>query len=84
MQQHLAVVGRLLEDTAGLQQRASVLLPATHYEEEEQHLQCDGDAEHHAEQAEGSAEEEAGAGAAPREDTDFEDAHEELSTPGEE
>lgn len=83
MQQHLAIVGRLLEDTAGLQQRASVLLPATS-PEEQQHLQCDSDAEQHAEQAEGLEEEEAGAGAAPRENTDFEDAHEELSTPGEE
>ena len=101
VQQHLAAVGRLLEDTTALQRRAAQLLPAgEHLPEEEQLLHAGseaGDHEAHAEgealevatedgdvkrmEAEGCGEGSAGGGAA-REDTDFEDAFEDLAASG--
>lgn len=73
VQQHLARAGALLEGTAGLQQRAALLLPATH-PEQQMHAE-DHDAEDH--------EVGANSGSPARDDTDFEDAHEELTSPGE-
>ena len=102
VQQHLAAVGRLLEDTSALQRCAAQLLPAgEHLPEEEQLLHAGSEAGDHEAHAEGEAvevvnedgsvdhmEAEGGgegtaAGGAAREDTDFEDAFEDLTASGE-
>ena len=102
VQQHLAAVGRLLEDTTALQRRAAQLLPAEeHLPEEEQLVHAGSEAGDHEAYAEGEAvevvsedgnvdhmEAEGGgegtaAGGAAREDTDFEDAFEDLTASGE-
>lgn len=101
VQQHLAAVGRLLEDTTALQRRAAQLLPAgEHLPEEEQLLHAGSEAGDHEAHAEGEADKVASesgsvdhmeaegggegtaAGGAAREDTDFEDAFEDLAASG--